>query len=112
MSRLDRVRELKQAGLYSEALKTLDGEQMPATLRFASEVLKAELLETTGNYESAQALAGTLLKSRLATDPDRAPCEYVLGRIDTKLGDMSKGVGHFQRSAMRAQEAKHIELEF
>ena len=54
-SRIDRVRELKQVGRYAEALESLEGEPVSARNRPASEVLKAELLETTGDYESAQA---------------------------------------------------------
>jgi transcriptional regulator with PAS, ATPase and Fis domain/tetratricopeptide (TPR) repeat protein len=111
-SRIDRVRELKQVGLYAEALKNLEVEQVPARFHLTSEVLKAELLETTGDYESARALAANLLKSRLVTNADRAVCEYVLGRVDITLGDIANGVGHFQRSVLRAQEANDIEAEF
>src|SRR5712691_5802963 len=112
MNRLDRVRELKQVGLFSEAIKSLEGGQISARLRLPSEVLEAELLETTGQYEAAQTLAADLLKSRLVTNADRAVCEYVLGRVDVELGDLANGIAHFQRSASRAQEAKDIEAEF
>jgi tetratricopeptide (TPR) repeat protein len=111
-SRLDRVRELRQVGLYAEALENLQGEQVSGSLLFASEVLKAELLETTGDFESAQALAANLLKSRLITNRDRAACEYVLGRVHIDLGNVTTGIDHFQRSVLRAQEAKDMEAEF
>src|ERR1700720_4645095 len=111
-SRIDRVRELKQVGHYAEALENLEGEPVFGRNRLASEVLQAELLETTGDYESAQALAANLLKSSSITNAERAVCEYVLGRVHIDLGNMTTGIGHFQRSVLRAQEAKDVEAEF
>src|SRR6202007_885842 len=80
--------------------------------RVPSDVLRAQLLETTGHYEAAQPLAADLLKSRLITNAERAVCEYVLGRVHIDLGDLANGISHFQRSALRAQEAKDPEAEF
>src|SRR6267154_2757719 len=111
-SRIDRVRELKQVGRYAEALESLEGEPVSARNRPASEVLKAELLETSGDYESAQALAANLLKSHSISNTERAVCEYVLGRVHIELGNVTTGIDHFQRSVLRAQEAKDMEAEF
>jgi transcriptional regulator with PAS, ATPase and Fis domain len=112
MNHIARARELKQVGLFSDALKVLAAAEVPSRERLAVDVLRMELLETTGEYEPARVLATNSLKSRHVNDADKSLCEYVLGRIDVELGKVQSGIAHFQRSALCAQQAKDIEAEF
>jgi hypothetical protein len=88
MHPIARARELKQRGLFSDALKVLNSSQVPSHARIAADVLRTELLETTGEYD------------------------HVLGRIDAEQGELHSGIAHFHRSVLRAQQARDVKAEF
>ena len=88
MSFLDRVRELKRKGLASEALQVLSNGSSTSRERIEADVLRVELLETAGQYDSSRILAAKLLSSTGLSPAQKSVCEFILGRIVTDLGPM------------------------
>src|SRR3954454_22228285 len=112
MSFLDGVRALKRKGLASEALQLLGTGGSTGRERIEAEVLRVELLETAGHYDSARMLAAKLMSSSGISAAQKSACEYILGRIAMDLGPIEDSIIHLQRAAMYAQDANDLEAEF
>jgi hypothetical protein len=108
MSELAPVRDLQRTGRFSEALALLDAGR-PQRGSLDADVLRAELLERTGNYTDSQRLARRLLAIRQLTPQNRSVCEFTLGMIEWDAGRTSDSIGHLQRAVALAEQCGDTE---
>ncbi len=109
MNHLDAAINLSRNGRFAEALTALRPSTIGEGQRNAVELMRAELLERTGQYAEAERRAEMLLRSRSLTAEQRSLCEWILGRIDADQGLFESATKHLGRSASVALSAKLFE---
>src|SRR5882762_11673187 len=112
MESLEKAYELARTGRVSEALRALEEAKIPQHARATADVLRAELLEGTGQHDLARSLAKMLLKSGRLPKSEHGRCESVLAKVLIDDGDIDGGIALFQRSASRAEEVSSVEGVF
>jgi DNA-binding NtrC family response regulator/tetratricopeptide (TPR) repeat protein len=108
MNTFGNVQALKDAGHFAGALAQIDNIRLGPHERLPADVIRAELLERTGQYAASRVLAENLLLKSALMDPDRSTCELVLARIELECGRMEHGISHLQRSIAIASECHDI----
>jgi DNA-binding NtrC family response regulator/tetratricopeptide (TPR) repeat protein len=100
------VVDLIRAGRFLAALELL--EEAPGGIpKVSADVLRAELLERTGQSERSRALVTRLLRVRELEPSERAVCEFVMGQLEWETGgDTEAAVVHVQRAVALADSAK------
>jgi DNA-binding NtrC family response regulator/tetratricopeptide (TPR) repeat protein len=98
MSSLERATSLANVGLFLDALRILDVGSIGRENKTDADVLRADLLERTGNHRDAAKLIDAILKSRTLREIDRWSCYLTLGRIAAEEGRFDVAAGHLQRS--------------
>ncbi|HJZ66702.1 MAG TPA: hypothetical protein VKF81_01050, partial [Blastocatellia bacterium] len=112
MNTLDKARELKRIGLVADAMRVLVENDVLNRDRLSADVLRAELLEMSGQFDSARTIVARLLKSSQLNRVQRSTCEYVSGRMALEFGDINSAINHFQRSALLVRDNGDLEREF
>ena len=107
MESFKEVLELSSSGRFAEALVLLT--QMPAGRHDHYDVLKAELLERTGEHGQSRALVNVLLNSKRLTPGDQSACESILARIEWEEGDTESALLRLQRSVSLAEASHDLE---
>ena len=100
------VQNLAHAGRFREALEILETGSVVGGRQIEVGVLKAELLERTGQYDQSRALAEKLLRNPGLGKADRSKCELCLGLIGWNAGDTETAPIHFQRAVSLAEQAE------
>lgn len=96
--------ELAAEGRFTKALAALKEVPHSSANRAAVEVLRAELLEKTGQADESLALLTRLERSRNLTPAQLAGCHYVTARIELDRGDTESARQHLLRSAAIARD--------
>lgn len=109
MDSLEPANQLKRAGRFRQALKTLESTRVAQDVRLDAQLLKLELLERVGQHDQGSELAVFLLKSRGLSAGKRSTCEFVMGRIAFEAGDTDIGMAHLQRAMSLAIEGNDLE---
>ena len=104
MNILAPVVSLRDIGQFAAALKTLDTIRTNGDERRSADILRAELLERTGDYPQSRALTETLLRKVGLSGPERSTCELVLARLELELGHVDEGISRLQRAISAASE--------
>ncbi len=107
MTQSSDAEQLQAGGRFSEALRSLNAVRAYATPE--ADLLRAELLERTGDYPQSATLVRRLLADKRLTLQHQGRCEFVLGLIDWGTGDTDDAVLHFQRSVSRAESAGDLQ---
>src|SRR5262245_18946929 len=97
------ARRLVRSGLYSDALKVLEGPHQPSHHHSVMQ-LKAEVLQHVGEFERSRATIRQLLKSHGLTARHRAGIEQTLGTLSLFEGAVDEGIAHMQRASVLAAE--------
>src|SRR6476660_9000320 len=108
MHTLAAVITLREAGQFAAALKTLSEIRVGNQERTSADVLRAELLERTGDYPKSRDLTRTLLRRPNLSGPDRGACEMVLARLELELGNVDQGISHLQHCITIASECDDL----
>src|ERR1700719_4501748 len=98
MNSLANVAALREAGQFANALRALGEIRISAQERTSADVLRAELLERTGDYSQSRNLTQTTLRRANLLPGDRSTCELVLARLELELGEVNHGISHLQHS--------------
>src|SRR5262249_2081292 len=106
---LSQVRQLKEEGLFRDALALLDRSRSEADDRLATQVLKAELLERLGRADDSQALMKRAMASRGLGSRDRGVCELTLARIAIDAGRNESGIAHLNKAISYSQQAGDLD---
>jgi transcriptional regulator with PAS, ATPase and Fis domain/tetratricopeptide (TPR) repeat protein len=109
VNRFERITELKDVGLFRDALKALDSATPDLLGRAAAQILKAELLERIGRRGDSEALIQRALRSRSLSAADRILADLVLGRIRIETGDVDDAVAHLNRCVATARRLGDVE---
>jgi hypothetical protein len=110
MDLLGAVRELRDQGRCSQALKLL--EQQAGTTSTAAACLRAEILAQTGRHQQARVLAENLLESCELNSGERSICEYVIATSLIERGEIDNGVRRLQHAAILARRAGNLRQLF
>ena len=109
MNALQQVRELREAGRFTEALRDISGLSTDRTERLPADVLRAELLERTGKHAQSRSLMETLVRRQGISLSDRSVCEFVLARLDLEDREFDAAMTHLQRSIALAAQVPDLE---
>lgn len=93
-----------RVGQFAVALQSLKTTSAQAD-RIDVEVMRAHLLERTGDYHQSRQLAERLLRSQRLTKLQKSICETTLGIIKHDTSDPLGGIVHFQRAVDIAQSS-------
>src|SRR3954470_13909970 len=99
------VRNLFAQGRFSDALLELERLPQARIRTLEVETFRVELLERTGRYAEAEALAHRLLKGRALSGQQRSVCEFSLGLIVWDRGQTHQAIEHFQRAVAQAESS-------
>ena len=97
--------QLANVGRFSDALKALNSLPRVST----NPLLRAELLERTGDYQQSRSLALSVLRSKTLSETDLGICESILGLVDWQAGDFNSSMARFQRAANIAAQTGQLE---
>jgi DNA-binding NtrC family response regulator/tetratricopeptide (TPR) repeat protein len=98
------VTQLMHEGRFGDALRALP-ESRSRVNGSSVDVLRAEILERTGQLAAGRALAETILRARSVSASERSSCEFSLAKILQEQGYSDEGVLHLQRALSLAQRA-------
>ena len=90
MNILAPVVSLRDIGQFAAALKTLDTIRTNGDERRSADILRAELLERTGDYPQSRALTETLLRKVGLSGPERIPANWFLRDLSWNWGTSTK----------------------
>ena len=110
MDTLETVRNLVGQGRFSQALETLPNITVAYRDRFSAEVLRAELLEKSGQHDASRAILLRLGRTRGLSQRDRSACEFISSFIARDAGDVEAARLHLQRAVSFAVAAPDLEL--
>ena len=111
MDYVEKIRLLLSEGRISEALESLAASRT-TTDRALVEVLRATLLEASGQYHLALPIAQKLLASRRLNAHQQSMCEFVVARVLAEEGAVQAGIDHYYRAALCARDANDGIQEF
>src|SRR5215471_918691 len=109
MDSLQQAKELRDAGLFREALDCVDQVPSESIDRVQAQVLRAEMLERVGRPADAQLIARKLLSSKVLGWSDRSTCDFVLARIAIERREFDSAVAHLNRSIGCAEKAADLD---
>src|ERR1700722_10480052 len=110
MDSLQTVKGLLEAGRFGEALKALHGITIPRTDQRSADLLKAELLERTGNRTQTRLLVESLLRRQGLSSADRSSIEALLALVEWEDdGKVQPALIRFQRSIAIAKQGQDLE---
>ena len=92
MNSLATVAALRDAGRFADALRARGEIRINAQERPSADVLRAELLERTGDYSQSRNLTETVLRRANLSVGDRSTCELVLAKLVLELGEVNHGI--------------------
>jgi tetratricopeptide (TPR) repeat protein len=109
VDRLHEIKELKDKGLFREALAVCDKLSRELSDRWSFKIIRAELLERVGQTDEAITLVHRALSSKTLTLSDRSICELVLARVSIERGSTANAIVHLNRSISDAKRANDLE---
>jgi tetratricopeptide (TPR) repeat protein len=109
MNALERAQSLADTGLFADALGVLAGGGIPRDRRFAADLLRAELLERSGQYQTASESVEAALKHPDISGADQSRCHLTLGRIAAANGNFEAAAAELQRSTSVALFSRDFE---
>jgi tetratricopeptide (TPR) repeat protein len=104
MGHLTIAEQIIRRGRFSEALQFLERSPIATGERLATDALRAELLERTGQYSVSKALAEQLLRNPRCLPSQRCSCLMALAYHAFEHGYIDVSMNHFQK-ALSAAEA-------
>ena len=99
------VLQLKEQGLFGNALVALERLRPELISQSRSQALRAELLERVGRRKEAETVARKLLSLKNLSNVERSLCDFVLARIDIDAGNTQQAIESLNRSIRVAELA-------
>ena len=110
MKTITEVTALRRAGRYLEALRALEQAANSDVSEAPVRIIKADLLEMTGDHSQAFAIAERALKSPRLTLTDRARCLFVMSKVLFERGKTDDALSYLQRAASLSQKSGDFDL--
>src|SRR5262245_61557943 len=106
MTILHSVSALRERGLFADALRTLLDGRIAADDINTADVLRADLLERTGEYSKSRGLAEAASRRPSLSAADRSSCELVMARLELQSGNTDLAISRLRQAIAIASEAR------